>query len=229
MESAEAAALLGIARVPGEKRPILHVGGNQWYENREGVLMLYEAYVRSVPDPRPLWMAGPPPSRRHLEFREKMRRGDLVTFLSDPGDAEVDACYSLASLLLHPSLEEGFGWPVAEALSVGCPVITTGIAPMTEVGGDAAFYIPRMPLGDDIGPWLSRGVDKIRMLLGMSRDQREERVQLGLRQADLFAREPFLDACESLRGDPAGPGMNILRVIHSMDPVNGGPCQGLRT
>ena len=43
--------------------------------------------------------------------------------------------------LLFPSLQEGFGWPIAEALACGCPVVTSSKPPMTDVGGDAALYI----------------------------------------------------------------------------------------
>lgn len=46
-----------------------------------------------------------------------------------------------ASALVFPSFEEGFGRPVLEALSVGCPVITTEAGAIPEVAGDAAVYI----------------------------------------------------------------------------------------
>jgi glycosyltransferase involved in cell wall biosynthesis len=57
------------------------------------------------------------------------------------GDRELAAVYSRASLLLFPSLAEGFGWPVLEAMACGCRVVTSTRSPMTEVGGDAATYI----------------------------------------------------------------------------------------
>jgi glycosyltransferase involved in cell wall biosynthesis len=126
-----------------------------------------------------------------------MEGGHLVTFLSDPDNDRLDACYSLASLLLYPSLEEGFGWPVAEAMARGCPVITTGIAPMTEVGGDAAFYLPRMPVNGKTDQWLHQGVETIRRVLGMSRAERSERIGMGLVNSRRFGREIFLDSCEN--------------------------------
>ena len=58
------------------------------------------------------------------------------------GNEALAALYSGAELLLFPSLEEGFGWPIIEAQASGCRVVTTGKAPMTEVGGNAAFYLP---------------------------------------------------------------------------------------
>ncbi|MEI6377903.1 MAG: glycosyltransferase [bacterium] len=197
LDPREAAALLGNSPVREDRRPILHVGGNQWYKNRLGVLRLYERYARSTRDPRPLCMAGAPPEKQLISYYERMDCRELVTFVTGLNDAELDAYYSLASLLLHPSLEEGFGWPVAEAQAHGCPVITTGIPPMTEVGGASAFYIPRMPVSGEIRHWLDEGADMIKKVLELPQQEREERIRTGLVNASRFDRESFLDACES--------------------------------
>ncbi|MDB6040900.1 MAG: glycosyl transferase group 1, partial [Verrucomicrobiales bacterium] len=53
---------------------------------------------------------------------------------------ELRALYSIAEILIFPSLEEGFGWPIIEAQACGCRVVTSNRAPMTEAGGDPAFY-----------------------------------------------------------------------------------------
>ncbi|MDT9189897.1 MAG: glycosyltransferase, partial [Limnospira sp. PMC 894.15] len=59
---------------------------------------------------------------------------------------DLRALYSAAIALLFPSLQEGFGWPIIEAQACGCPVFTSHIPPMTEVGGDVAIYIdPKNP------------------------------------------------------------------------------------
>lgn len=49
--------------------------------------------------------------------------------------------YSTATALVFPSLEEGFGMPILEAMSCGLPVITSNCSAMPEVGGDAALYV----------------------------------------------------------------------------------------
>lgn len=56
-------------------------------------------------------------------------------------DSELRALYSGALALAYPSIYEGFGLPVAEAMACGCPVITTPVASIPEVGGDAALYV----------------------------------------------------------------------------------------
>jgi glycosyltransferase involved in cell wall biosynthesis len=54
--------------------------------------------------------------------------------------------YQAASALLFPSLEEGFGFPVLEAMACGLPVVTSQTCSLPEVGGDAALYVdPRDP------------------------------------------------------------------------------------
>jgi glycosyltransferase involved in cell wall biosynthesis len=63
-------------------------------------------------------------------------------------DAELRLAYSGAIALVYPSRYEGFGLPVAEAMACGCPVITTRLASLPEVAGDAALYVdPDHPQG----------------------------------------------------------------------------------
>ncbi len=56
-------------------------------------------------------------------------------------DDELSALYGGAVFLAFPSLLEGFGLPILEAMSVGCPVLTSNVSSMPEVGGEAALYV----------------------------------------------------------------------------------------
>jgi glycosyltransferase involved in cell wall biosynthesis len=96
--------------------------------------------------------------------------------------------------LLFPSLAEGFGWPIVEAMACGCPVLTTGEAPMTEVGGEAARYIPRLRFGEDIDVWASKCADELSAVLALDGDQRAALVEAGLTQAARFSADRAIDA-----------------------------------
>lgn len=56
-------------------------------------------------------------------------------------DMEREVFYRNAEALLFPSLYEGFGFPIIEAMSVGIPVITSNTSSMPEVGGKIAYYL----------------------------------------------------------------------------------------
>lgn len=78
-----------------------------------------------------------------LEFEDEFRTytsGSTVYMLT-LNDRELKAAYSGAVALVFPSIYEGFGLPVLEALACGCPVITSPNASLPEVAGDAAIYV----------------------------------------------------------------------------------------
>jgi len=63
-------------------------------------------------------------------------------------DALLSRCYTHALALIYPSLYEGFGLPVLEAMAHGCPVLCSNVSSLPEVGGDAAsFFSPEGPIG----------------------------------------------------------------------------------
>lgn len=118
---------------------LLHVGKDNWYKNRPGVLRLM-AELRKHPRfcNVKLVMAGAalPPS-----LQQTARSLQAVIECVSPHDDLLRALYTGALALLFPSLEEGFGWPILEAQACGCPVITTARPPMSEVAGPAAILI----------------------------------------------------------------------------------------
>ncbi|MBC7941306.1 MAG: glycosyltransferase, partial [Chitinophagaceae bacterium] len=136
---------------------LLHVGGGQWYKNAAGVLSLYAQYVQrrhTAGRPvLPLWMVSPPPSADLQPLVASVPTPGSVRFVSGVANAELEAIYAVAGALLFPSLAEGFGWPIAEGLACGCPVITTAEAPMNEVGGPHAHYLPRLASPADLPAW----------------------------------------------------------------------------
>jgi len=59
----------------------------------------------------------------------------------DVDDAQLVTLYEQAIGLLYPSFYEGFGLPVLEAMSLGCPVVTSSVSSLPEVAGDAALLV----------------------------------------------------------------------------------------
>ena len=176
---------------------IVHIGGNQWYKNRPGVLEIYRAYVTTAPAPAELWMIGAPPNAVLREQAATIAAPGVVRFLSDLANDQVNAVYSGARALLFPSLEEGFGWPIVEAMASGCPVITTDNAPMTEVAGTAARLIPRMPLGDSArSAWAHAAAKVVAEVLQQSPESRQQMIAAGLEHSAKFSTTVALDAYE---------------------------------
>lgn len=66
---------------------------------------------------------------------------DKVIFLHDVSDSELASFYKNAEVFVLPSLYEGFGLPVLEAMKYKCPVITSNVSSLPEAGGDAALYV----------------------------------------------------------------------------------------
>jgi glycosyltransferase involved in cell wall biosynthesis len=72
---------------------------------------------------------------------EKFKVGARVHFLGFAPDADLPGLYSLAELFAFPSLYEGFGLPVLEAMACGAAVVTADNSSLPEVAGDAALLI----------------------------------------------------------------------------------------
>lgn len=61
---------------------------------------------------------------------------------------ELELLYSSADALLYCSLYEGFGLPILDAFSIGCPVVTSNVSSMPEIGGNAVLYANPLDVED---------------------------------------------------------------------------------
>ena len=122
---------------------VLHVGNGLWYKNRDGLLRIYAALKKRMGREQvpALVLMGAPASAAERQLAHALEIEDCLHWLPRPTTASIVSAYDCAQALIFPSLEEGFGWPVLEAMARGCPVFTSKRAPLTEVGGEAVEYI----------------------------------------------------------------------------------------
>jgi glycosyltransferase involved in cell wall biosynthesis len=95
-------------------------------------------------------------------LREHPQRGRLLHWIEQAADAELAAAYRSASALLAPSLDEGFGLPLAEAAAFGLPVLARDLPVFREVAGDRASYFSGTDpdaLATAVTDWIARDRD----------------------------------------------------------------------
>jgi glycosyltransferase involved in cell wall biosynthesis len=120
---------------------VLFVGGLEPKKNIRNVILAYDRIRRGFP--HRLVFVGFPRWKysRDLELLDRLQLRDHVMFTGFVPDDDLPAIYNLADLFLFPSLYEGFGMPVLEAMACGCPVVTTSTGCSPEVAGDAALLV----------------------------------------------------------------------------------------
>jgi glycosyltransferase involved in cell wall biosynthesis len=72
---------------------------------------------------------------------EKLNLSDRVKLLGFVEHEDMPVLYNLAEVYVYPSLYEGFGLPVLEAMQCGCPVVASDATSIPEVAGDAAVLV----------------------------------------------------------------------------------------
>lgn len=131
---------------------VLYVGT---IEERKNVPRLLEAFARLKELPHKLVMVGrpgwmPKPLEALLDELDLRDRVHLPGYVSH---RNISAFYAGADAFLFPSLYEGFGFPLLEAFTCGCPVVTSNTTSLPEVGGDAVEFVNPLDTAD-----IARGI-----------------------------------------------------------------------
>lgn len=177
---------------------VLHVGGNQWYKNRRGVVEIYSEWRNNHDRNIPLILIGAKPDGRLQEAISKSGYQNDIHCLSGISDGVLKVAYAGASVFLFPSLAEGFGWPIAEAMAAGVPVITTNETPMTEVAGDAAVMINRRPVRPAlVAQWALESAWALEKVLSATAEERDHQIARGFENVKRFDPGVTLDLIEA--------------------------------
>ncbi len=125
------------------ERYVLFVGSNEPRKNIKTLLEAYASLPAGIKNEFPLVIAGGR-GWKNSDIPGVVKRlgiEDSVRFAGYIGKDDMSAAYSGASVFAYPSLYEGFGLPILEAMSCGAPVITSNVSSMPEVAGDAARLV----------------------------------------------------------------------------------------
>lgn len=127
-----------IAKVPREPM-VLSVGAIQ---RRKNIGRLVEAFEQ-LPSDWKLILAGSfgYESEAARERIERSARRHDIQVLGYVSDSQLEELYQRASIMAFPSLDEGFGMPVLDAMARGVPVLTSNVSALPEVAGDAALLV----------------------------------------------------------------------------------------
>lgn len=120
---------------------VLFVGTVEPRKNLGTLLEAYGGLPPSVREAFELVVAGPV-GWRHDSVVDRLRSGrDGVRFVGYVPEPDLPGLTAGATIFAYPSLYEGFGLPVAQAMASGVPVITSNVSSLPEIAGDAAMLV----------------------------------------------------------------------------------------
>jgi len=164
--------------LPPDKKILLHVGTKDRRKNVASVLKVFFEVQKRRKD---LILVRVGSERKeNFELAERLGLMDKIVFTGFVSLEKFPLYYNAADLLIFPSLYEGFGLPLLEAMSSGCPVIASNSTSLPEVIGEAGILLD---------PFDFQGMaEKIVELLEDTK-LKEELIRKGLDRARSFAWE----------------------------------------
>jgi glycosyltransferase involved in cell wall biosynthesis len=162
-------------------RPYLFfLGGEKPHKNVRNVLRAFAESRRQRALPHALVLAGPmPPNRSRVEaLISALELGSRVCRPGIVPEEDLPGLFAGADVFLYPTLYEGFGLPVVEAMACGVPVLTSATSALQEVAGGYAYLCDPMDVDA-----IARGIVE----LATDPARRAEFAQLGLRRAGDFS------------------------------------------
>jgi glycosyltransferase involved in cell wall biosynthesis len=165
-----------------DKSYILFIGNIEPRKNLVRLLVAYSEARKQLTRRHRLVLVGGQGWQNAEIFRkaEELDLGSDLIFLGYVPDEDLPALMSGAVVFVYPSLYEGFGLPPLEAMACGTPVITSNVASLPEVVGDAAILID---------PYDTAALASSLTRVLESRELRQELHERGIKRAELFSWE----------------------------------------
>jgi glycosyltransferase involved in cell wall biosynthesis len=170
-----------VAAKYGLPRPyLLFLGGEKPHKNVRNVLRGFAEARRECALPQALVLAGPMPKNRS-RVEALIAALDLSSRVFRPGvvpEEDLPGLFAGADAFLYPTLYEGFGLPVVEAMACGVPVLTSSTSALQEIAGGYAALVDPMDVDA-----IARGISD----LATNPTRRAELIELGKRRAADFS------------------------------------------
>jgi glycosyltransferase involved in cell wall biosynthesis len=161
---------------PFAGRPfLLYVGGRTHYKNFAGLVRAYHIWQRR--QDIPLVVVGSPWLKEEKQLLADLKIEGSVHLLTAVDDRHLASLYNQAAAFVYPSLYEGFGIPLLEAMACGCPVVASRIPSTVEVAGEHPIYFDPADQGDCLAA----------LETALSEGRHSERTRAGLGLVDNFA------------------------------------------
>ena len=143
---------------------VLYVGGHAVHKNLTRLITAFARVLRGSRLRLVLvgWREPALLARTEAAIRRNGVERQVVVLPGGLSDAQVSDLYRNCSLFIYPSLYEGFGLPVLEAMAHGVPVACSRSSSLPEVGGDAVLYFDPLSV-DDIAAKMKRILDDARL------------------------------------------------------------------
>jgi alpha-1,3-rhamnosyl/mannosyltransferase len=174
----------GVSQRYGLPEPyVLYLGSNKPHKNLVRLIEAWRIVMSSFELPASslivagAWDARCPEAKQRAD---ELALGKKVRFLGPVPEADLSALYGAAELFVFPSLYEGFGLPVLEAMACGVPVVCSNVSSLPEVAGDAALLVDPLD-ADALAGAIGRALSDDALRAGLR--------QRGLAQAGRFSWE----------------------------------------